>query len=157
MLIRAAALTLAVLLTASATSFASDSETAAKPTPAPLAGAVARAAKDAEPTVTLWTLSQQPKRPSLLPVLYASYLTLQAADIVSTRKAISAGAQEANPLMGAGQMGTMIAAKAAAGASTMYFTEKLWKKNRMGAIVMMAALNGATAAIVAHNTRNVRR
>jgi hypothetical protein len=155
MLTRAAALTLTVLLTASATSFASDSETAAKATP--IAGAIDRAAKDAEPTVTLWTLSQQPKRPAVLPVLYASYLTLQAADIVSTRKALSAGAHEANPLMGAGQMGTMIIAKAAAGASTMYFTEKLWKKNRVGAIVVMAALNGATAAIVAHNTRNFRR
>jgi len=77
--------------------------------------------------------------------------------VISTRRALSAGASERNPLMKSGAMASMLAVKAAAGVSTIYFTEKLWKKNRVGAIIVMAALNGAQAAIVAHNTRNVRR
>jgi hypothetical protein len=157
MLTRAAALTLTLLLTASATAFANDSNAPVIPTPAPLASAIVKAAKDVEPSITLWTLSQQPKRPMLLPLLYASYGTLQVLDIVSTRKAIANGAREANPMMGSGQVGTLIVAKAAAGVSTMYFAEKLWKKNRAAAIAIMAVVNGATAAVVAHNTHNVRR
>jgi hypothetical protein len=47
--------------------------------------------------------------------------------------------------------------KAAAGASTIYFAERMWKKNRLGAVIVMAALNGATAAIVTRNQRNSRR
>ena len=34
----------------------------------------------------------------MLPVLYGSYGLLQAMDIVSTKRAIAAGAHEANPL-----------------------------------------------------------
>src|SRR4051812_44302252 len=144
MLKRGATLTLTLLLGTSVTAFASDRPADANSAQPPLREAIARAAKDAESTITLWTLSQQPKRPSMLPVLYASYATLQVLDVVSTRKAIGSGAREANPVMRSGQVGTMLAAKAAAGASTMYFSEKLWKKNRIGAVVMMAALNGAT-------------
>jgi hypothetical protein len=59
--------------------------------------------------------------------------------------------------MNSGHVGTMIAVKAATGVSTMYITEKMWKKNRAGAVILMAAINGATAAVVAHNARNVRR
>ena len=54
-------------------------------------------------------------------------------------------------------MTTSASCTAAAGVSTIYFAERLWKKNRLGAIIVMAALNGAQAAVVAHNTHNVRR
>jgi hypothetical protein len=77
-------------------------------------------------------------------------------DVVSTRQALAAGALERNPLMKNGNMAAMIAVKAAAGASTIYFAERLWKKNRVGAVIVMAALNGASAAIVARNQRNAR-
>lgn len=120
---------------------------------APIAGAVARAAKESEPT-TLWTLSQAPKRPGLLPVLYGTYAGLQVMDIVSTRKAIAAGAREANPLMQNGGTATTIAMKTASSVGTIYVAEKMWKKHRVGAIVLMAAMNGVSAAVVAHNNRN---
>lgn len=123
------------------------------PGAAPIAGAVARAAKESEPT-TLWTLSQTPKRPALLPVLYGTYAGLQVMDIVSTRKAIAAGAREANPLMQKGGMATTIAMKAASSVGTVYVAEKMWKRHRVGAIVLMAAMNGVSAAVVAHNNRN---
>ena len=32
----------------------------------------------------------------------------------------------------------------------------LWKKNKVGAIVMLAAINGATAAVSMHNMRNAK-
>ena len=88
--------------------------------------------------------------------MYGSYAAIQALDIMSTRRAISAGAREQNPLMGGGNLGAMIGVKAAAGASTIFFAERMWKRNKVGAVVMMAALNGASAAIVARNQRNAR-
>ena len=124
---------------------------------APLGGAIARAAKAADATVTLWTLSQTPTRPRLLPVLYGTYAGLQVLDIVSTRKAIAAGAREANPLMQKGGMAGTIAIKAASGVGMAYVSERLWKKHRVGAIVLMAAMNGVSAAVVSHNSRNASR
>jgi hypothetical protein len=58
-----------------------------------------------------------------------------------------------NPLLEHGGDARTIAVKAVAGAGTIFFAERAWKKNKVGAIVMMAALNGATAAIVARNAR----
>ncbi len=96
------------------------------------------------------------KRPAVLPVLYGSYATLQVLDFLSTRKAIQSGGHETNPVMGSGHAGQMIAVKAIGGAASIYFAERMWKKNRVGAVVTMALLNGATAAIVAHNTQVAR-
>jgi hypothetical protein len=152
---RITTLTLAVLFTGAihASAAGQDSDT---PGTAPIAGAVTRAAKDAEPT-TLWTMSQTPKRPGMLPVLYGTYAGLQVMDIVSTQKAISAGALEANPLMKKGGMATAVALKAAAGVGMFYASEKMWKKNRVGAIALMAVMNGVTAAVVVHNNHNAAR
>jgi hypothetical protein len=157
MLPRIAAVTL-LLLAGSATGVvASDRDDAAK-NAAPLVTAVAAAAATLEPSqANVWSTPQAPRRPTALAALYGTYGTLQALDVVSTRRAIAAGAQERNPLMKNGNLGAMIAVKAAAGASTIYFAERMWKKNRVGAVIVMAALNGATAAIVAHNQRNARR
>jgi hypothetical protein len=47
--------------------------------------------------------------------------------------------------------GVLIAAKAGVAAGTVYLSERLWKKNRAAAVVLMVALNGAYAAIVANN------
>ena len=156
MLCRVTAFTLLLLLAGPATAaLASDRDTQAQGA-TPIAAAVSRAAKDAEPSVNLWPLSQTPRRPLALAALYGTYGTLQALDVVTTRRALAAGARERNPVMQGGSMGTMVAVKAAAGLSTIYFTERLWKKNRVGAVIVMAALNGATAAIVARNQRNAR-
>jgi hypothetical protein len=111
------------------------------------------------PTVEAWMHDARPKRPGALPILYASLAGLQALDMYSTRRALGAGAREANPIVepAAGSSGAMIAVKAASTAASIYFTERAWKKNRKGAIVLMAVVNGVTAAVAARNLHNARR
>jgi hypothetical protein len=98
------------------------------------------------------------KRPAILPALYASLGVMQAWDAYSTSAALKAGAKEANPTAApfAGNAGSMLGLKAATTAGTIFFAERLWKKNKVGAIVMMVAMNGATAAVSMHNMRNAR-
>jgi uncharacterized membrane protein len=98
------------------------------------------------------------RRPGVLPAFYASLAALQVADVYSTRRAIGGGAAEANPLMrkASASSGAMVAMKAASTAGAIYFTERAWKKSRKGAIILMAAINGVTAAVVANNLRNAR-
>jgi hypothetical protein len=153
---RPAALTLTFLFASALTVSAFPTDTAVNTT-APIATAIARAATEAAPVVSLWTISQAPKRPVLLPALYGTYAVLQAMDVMSTKKALAAGGHEANPVMRGGNTATTIAIKAASGAATVYFVERAWKKNRVGGIVLMAAINGATAAIVAHNNHIASR
>jgi hypothetical protein len=101
------------------------------------------------------------KRPPTLPALYVAFAALQAADAVTTFRALSNGAREANPLMAglAGNRSAMLAVKAGSVAGTVYLSERLWRKNRTAAVVMMVCLNSAYAAIAAHNYRagSVRR
>lgn len=105
-----------------------------------------------------WTMDAPERRPAALPALYATLGAMQALDVYSTRRAMGAGAYEANPLMrkAAGNAGTMIAAKAAATAATVFFAERAWKKNKKGAVILMAAINGAMAAVSIRNLRNAR-
>jgi hypothetical protein len=124
----------------------------------PVCARAADPAKDPAPAaVPAWTVDRPLQRPAALPALYASYVGLQAMDLYTTRKALAAGATESNPMMRSGNTGAAIAIKAATGAATIYFAERAWKKNRVGAIVLMAALNGVTAAVVARNAHNARR
>jgi hypothetical protein len=105
-----------------------------------------------------WMVDAPEKRPAALPALYATFGALQMADAYSTRRAVTAGAIEANPLMKAasGGTGTMFAVKAASAAGSIYLAERLWKKNRKGAVILMAVVNGITAAVVTKNLRNAR-
>jgi hypothetical protein len=98
------------------------------------------------------------KRPAALPVLYVSLGALQVLDIYSTNSALQVGAREANPAASpfAGSTGAMIGLKTATTASSIFFAERLWKKNKAGAIIMMAAVNGAAAAVSIHNLRNAK-
>jgi hypothetical protein len=118
--------------------------------------AVTEAAAAAADPLPAWAVDRPQQRPAALQVLYGSYAALQVADIVSTRRALAAGATEANPLMksAAGSSGAMLAVKAASAAGTIYLAERTWKKHRTGAIVLMAILNGVSAAVVAHNARH---
>lgn len=97
-------------------------------------------------------------RPAALPALYATLGAMQAWDIYSTSAALKAGATEANPSAKpfVGNAGSMLGLKVATTASTIFFAERMWKKNKVGAIVMMVAVNGATAAISMHNMHNAR-
>ena len=88
--------------------------------------------------------------------LYVSFAALQALDVHSTLRALTRdGAREANRLM-AGVVRSpvaFLALKAAGGAGIIYLTERVWKRNRTGAIVLMAAFNSLYAAVVANNYR----
>jgi hypothetical protein len=123
---------------------------------APLATAIATRPVPA-PEIEPWMVDRPVRRPGALHVLYGTLGVLQALDVYSTRRALTSGASEANPLMkdAAGQA-AMIAVKAASTAGAIYFSERAWRKNRKGAVVMMALVNGVTAAVVARNFKNVR-
>ena len=92
---------------------------------------------------------------SLRRSLYVSFAALQIMDAVSTRKALSGGAREANPMMSgiARNSAALFAVKAGTAAATTWFAEKLAKNHPRRATIMMAVLNTAYAAIVAHNHR----
>jgi hypothetical protein len=106
-----------------------------------------------------WMFDRAERRPAALPVMYAALAGLNALDAYSTRRAVGMGAHEVNPLMkkAARSSGQMLAVKALSTASTIYFSERAWKKNRKGAVILMAIVNGTMAAITARNLRNARR
>jgi hypothetical protein len=106
----------------------------------------------------LSTYTPSVKRPAVLPALYATFGLMQAMDVYSTSAALKRGAREANPVAApfAGNAGSMIGLKAATTAGTIFFAERMWKTNKVGAIVMMAAINGATAAVSMHNMQNAK-
>lgn len=108
--------------------------------------------------VPAWMQDGPARRPGALVAMYASLGVLQAMDVYSTRRAVAAGSTELNPIMrkSAGNSGAMLAAKAVATAGSVFFTERAWKKNRKGAMVLMAVMNGVTAAVVANNLKNAR-
>lgn len=97
-----------------------------------------------------------PRRPAPLVPLYLSFAGLQSLDAITTLRALDNGHQERNPVVGwlAQHPGALVAAKAGVAAGTVYLSERLWKKNRTAAVVLMVALNGAYAAIVANNHRS---
>lgn len=145
----------AVLLVAMTTPCLASDET--KKPEGPLQAAIARTAKATEPALASWAVLDSQKRPATLTTLYGSYAALQVLDVVSTRRALAAGAHEINPLMRSNSLAGVIGVKAAAGGATIYFAERMWKKNRVGAIAVMAVLNGASAIIVARNQQHARR
>lgn len=98
------------------------------------------------------------KRPSLLPVLYASFAGLQVADFFSTRQGLASGAHEANPLMRhvVSSNAGFMAMKAGAAAGSIFVAERMWKKNPAAAIATMVAMNSLYGIVVAHNYSVVR-
>jgi hypothetical protein len=108
--------------------------------------------------IEAWMIDRPERRPAALPALYASLGALHALDAYSTRRAISAGAYEANPAMprAAGNAGATLAIKAASTAATIFFAERAWKKHRKGAVILMAAINAGMAAVSARNFRNAQ-
>jgi hypothetical protein len=101
----------------------------------------------------------EPDRPRLLAGLYAGFVTLQALDAHSTLTAVRGGRKEANPIIQpfADRPGMLIAAKAATAVGTIALSERLWRKHRVAAVVLMVAANAGYAAVVAHNYRQARR
>lgn len=119
---------------------------------------VATESESAQVPVHQWRL--QPGRPAALPALYVGYGLLQGVDLWQTARLVDGGAREVNPVMSGatGHTAAMIAVKAATTAGTFYFVERLWKnEHRVAAIVTMVAVTGVSAAVVAHNARNLDR
>ena len=105
-----------------------------------------------------WQVDTPAARPAAMPVMYATLGALHALDIYSTRQALGGNAREANPAMrgASSRTATMVAAKALSMTGTIYFAERAWKQNRVGAVILMAAINAVTAAVTARNLRNAR-
>jgi hypothetical protein len=98
------------------------------------------------------------RRPRALPGLYVGFAALQMFDVYSTRRAIAGGGQEANPVMknAVGNPAMFWTVKAAATVAPMLAAERLWKKNKVAAIAVMAVSNGVMAAVAAHNASVIR-
>jgi hypothetical protein len=93
------------------------------------------------------------QRPALLMPLYVSFAGLQVLDTVSTQAALRSGGAEANPLLGsiAGSPAALLSTKAAVTGAMIFASERLWKQNRVAAVVTMIGINSAYAMIAAHN------
>lgn len=131
-----------------------------QPTPLPAAPVMTAPIEfHASPDVAVRELEVAvPRRPNTLVPLYVSYATLQALDIHSTIGALDRGAAETNPLMKrvtAGPAG-LVAVKVASTAGVFYTTERMWKHNRVAAVVFMVGANSAMAWVVQHNYRAAR-
>lgn len=90
--------------------------------------------------------------------LIVSFAALQVIDAMSTRKALDGGATEANPVMSgiAKNSAALYAVKAGTAAATAFFAERLARKHPRRATILMAVLNTAYVAVVAHNYRVAR-
>lgn len=111
------------------------------------------------PMAVMSDYSPKVERPAILPALYVTLGVMQAWDIHSTRTALQAGAREANPtaVAASGNAASLLGLKAATTAGTIFFAERMWKKNKVGAVLMLVAINGATAAVSMQNMRNAKR
>jgi hypothetical protein len=76
--------------------------------------------------------------------------------VTHSRAALQAGAREPNPAAApfAGNAGSLLGLKAASTVSTIYLADRMWKKNKVGAVVMLVAVTAATAAVSIRNMRN---
>jgi uncharacterized protein DUF5658 len=124
--------------------------------PRPAVAQLAAAAPVAAPVIIDGQLfrAPEPGRPAALVPMYASFVTLQALDFVSTTRALSnANAYEANPVMRGvvGSPAAFLAVKAGSTAATIWIAEKWRKKHPVRAMIFMASTNAAMAAVVAHN------
>jgi hypothetical protein len=96
------------------------------------------------------------ERPPVLVPLYLSFIGLQVMDGITTVRAITDhGGRELNPVMRpfAGNQAAILAVKATSAAGTVYAVERLWKRNRVAAVLTMVGINAGYAAVVANNLR----
>lgn len=96
---------------------------------------------------------------AILTSLYVSTAAMQALDVHSTLRALNQGAVEANPMMSplTKNPAAFIAVKAGVAASTIFAARSLAKRNKVAAIVTLAAINSAYAMVVSHNFKVARQ
>lgn len=111
-----------------------------------------------QPAPSLTAPRPATRRPGALVPLYVSFGTLQVLDAHSTSRALKNGAVEANPALRgiAGNQVALLAVKAAGTSCLFFASEKIWKKNKAAAIVLMVASNAAMAWVVQRNYASVR-
>ena len=100
--------------------------------------------------------SEAPRRPLLLPPLYASFAFLEGFDVQVTVTALQAGAVEANPIMKpvTKHPWAFVAVKAGATSLSILAAEKLGHRgHRREAVLTMVALNGLMGYFAVHNWR----
>src|SRR5688500_16620429 len=99
------------------------------------------------PSIVVPARTSRDRRPPSLIPLYVSFGALQVLDPHSTSRALDRGAVEANPVMKpfAGNGAGLLAVKAAGTAGVIYVSEKMWKKNKVAAVIFMVASNSAMA------------
>ena len=101
----------------------------------------------------------RPRGSALLKSMYASSALLHALDVHSTMLALDRGGIEANPLM-AGvtkNKAAFIATKAAVATGTILAARNLSRRNKVAAVLTLAAMNTAYAMIVQHNYKVARQ
>jgi hypothetical protein len=147
-----------VLMTTSA--FAADDNTTTAVTPAMAAAATTLVRPDLTANLTVAPRIAAPRRPLVLPSLYAGSVFLQSYDAYSTLTALNRGGTEANPLMKGITKSPVafIGLKAGVTMMSIMAAERMWKdNNRLGAVLTMVASNGFMAAVAAHNTSVLHR
>lgn len=99
------------------------------------------------------------KRPALLSTLYVTDASLQVLDLYTTSQSLRRGGREVNPVLAplSGDLAVVAALKAASTVGTIYGVERLRRRHRVAAVILMAGLNGAVGAVAAHNARVARR
>ena len=98
------------------------------------------------------------KRPALLSALYVTYAGIQAFDVYTTSESLRWGGREVNPVVAplSRDMVALSALKAATTIGTIYCVDRLWRRHRVAAVILMAGLNGAVGAVAAHNASVAR-
>ena len=145
-----------LLMTSSA--FAADDNTTTAVTPAIAAAATSWFVRLAANITVAPRVA--PRRPLVLPSLYAGSAFLQGYDAYSTLSALKNGGTEANPLMKGITKSPVafIGLKAGVTMMSIMAAERMWKdNNRLGAVLTMVASNGFMAAVAAHNAAVLQR
>lgn len=151
---------LAGLLLMTSSAFAADDNTTTTVTPAIAAAATTLARPDLTANLNLAPRLAAPRRPLVLPTLYAGSAFLQGYDAYSTLAALKNGGTEANPLMKGITKSPVafIGLKAGVTMMSIMAAERMWKDdNRLGAVLTMVASNGFMAVVAAHNAAVLQR
>lgn len=93
-------------------------------------------------------------RPRILPVLYVSFVGLEAYDGYSTITGTAGGATETNPLLGrfTDNSYAIWAVKGGVSVALIYAAEQLWRRHHRGeAVAVMIISNGLMAGAAARN------
>ena len=100
------------------------------------------------------------RRPRALVPMYGTLVALNGLDVHSTGRAIAGdNGREANPVMQpvVRNRWAFVAVKGAASAGVIWIGEKVWRRDRRKAVLLMTVVNAAMAAVVANNYRVATR